>query len=227
MVAAPDLCIACPHCGAVARVFEIATTDLFGAITWTDGYQDVPLAPRAPRITRCPACGKIFWTGEATPLGYLADDDKLPPDKIAWKEAPHIASLDAAGVMEALANGLAYAPELELELRVLMWWRGNDAFRMDDAPVGHPESREAIDNMERFIEMMTDGDEDLLLFRAEALRQLGRFAEAEETLKGVGCSDYWPAKSRQLELIRQADRKLRKLFANEACDAPDPGKPQR
>ena len=96
-----------------------------------------------------------------------------------------------------------------------------DAFRIDEAPVGYPRRGDAIANMERFIEMTYGGDEDLLLFRAEALRQLGRFAEVEETLKGVGCSDYWPAKSRQLELIRGGDRKLRKLFASQLPKAPE------
>ncbi len=221
MLSAPDLYIACPHCRAVARIFEVAEANFFAAITWTDGFQDVPMTPRAPRITRCLECARIFWTGEATPLGYLHGTGDVAPEKVAWTNAPYLAPLDEQGVMEALGTGLALAPELELELRILMWWRGNDAFRIDEAPVGYPRRGDAIANMERFIEMTYGGDEDLLLFRAEALRQLGRFAEVEETLKGVGCSDYWPAKSRQLELIRGGDRKLRKLFASQLPKAPE------
>ncbi|MES2569811.1 MAG: hypothetical protein V4710_07105, partial [Verrucomicrobiota bacterium] len=120
-----------------------------------------------------------------------------------------------AGLMRALADGLAPTPDLELELRVAIWWRGNDAFRRDDAPVGHATSPEAIANMEQIIGMTDQGDEDLLLFRAEALRHLGRFEEMEETLKGVCCSDYWPAKSRLLELAGAGDRRLQKLFVSE------------
>ena len=118
--------------------------------------------------------------------------------------------------MNALEQGLDYSPELELELRVAIWWRGNDIFRVEDAPVGHATSTEAISNMERFIEMMAEGAEDLLLFRAEALRQLGRFQEVEASLQTVCCSDYAPAKNRLLELARSEDRKLRKLFDSPA-----------
>ena len=60
--------------------------------------------------------------------------------------------------------------------------------------------------------MMTNGEEDLLLFRAEAQRELGLFEEAKLTLEGVGCSDWWPAKSRMLELIASGSRKLDILF---------------
>jgi hypothetical protein len=69
--------------------------------------------------------------------------------------------------------------------------------------------------MERFIAMTENGEEDLLLFRAEALRHLGRFDEARLTLNGVGCSDYWPAKSRQLELIDAGSRDLSTLFSDD------------
>jgi hypothetical protein len=78
--------------------------------------------------------------------------------------------------------------------------------------VGHTTAPGAIENMERFIEMMRDGEEDLLLFRAEAQRQLGRFDDALKTLEGVCCSDWWPAKSRMLGFIEAHSRKLDILF---------------
>lgn len=126
--------------------------------------------------------------------------------------------LDEAGLRSALAEGLAYTPELELELRVAIWWRGNDHARKQDrdesddvAPA--QKSADAIENMKRIIEMCAEGEEDLLLFRAEAQRQLGDFAGARQTLEAVCCSDYWPAKSRLLELIAAEDRRLRIMFA--------------
>ena len=213
MVAAPDLVIACPHCHAPARLFQLASGETFGAITWTDGWQDLPLQPRPPRLTRCLRCGKAYWTGEAVALGYVDSHGAKVADPNPWSDAPQIEPLDEAGLMQALADGLAYSPDLELELRVAIWWRGNDAFRQDNPPGGFATMPAAIANMERFIEMMAEGEEDLLLFRAEAQRQLGRFAAAKETLTGVGCSDYWPAKSRLLELIEAKDQRLRVMFA--------------
>jgi hypothetical protein len=214
MIPDADIVIACPYCAATARVFQLASGNTFGAITWTDGWMDAPMQPRAPRITRCHSCQKIYWVFLAPQLGFLPFDETGAAAG-DFKDAPHVAPLTEADCFEALREGLGAGEELELELRVFTWWRGNDAFREPQHPAGHPASPEAVANMERFIAMTENGDEDLLLFRAEALRHLGRFDEARQTLNGVGCSDYWPAKSRQLELMEAGSRDLGVLFSPE------------
>ena len=222
MIAGPDLVIACPHCQALAKIFTIEDPDPRGAVTWSDGWQDAPMMPRPPRISRCPACQKIFWTWEAVQLGYAPPPEIATPEQAAWKDAPYLEPLDEAGVAEALTAGLAPTPDLEMELRVLRWWRGNDPFRRPDAPVGHATAPDAIANMERIIEMMQDGEEDLLLFRAEAQRELGRFDDARKTLDGVCCSDWWPAKSTLLGFIDAGSRKLDILFDAVPTAPPSP-----
>ena len=213
MISGPDLIVACPHCQALAKIFTIESADMRGAVTWSDGWQDAPMMPRPPRITRCPACRKILWTWEAVQLGYAPPPEIATPEQAAWKDAPYLEPLDEAGVAEAITAGFAPTPDLEMELRVLRWWRGNDPFRFDHAPVGYPTAPDAIENMKRIVEMMKDGEEDLLLFRAEAQRQLGLFEDATRTLDGVCCSDWWPAKSRMLGLIDSGSRKLDILFS--------------
>lgn len=207
MLPETDIVIACPYCEAQARVFQLLSGNTMGAITWTDGWMDAPMLPRAPRIARCAACRRIYWVAMAAPLGLASSE--------LGEGAPHIEPLDEAACIEALGAGLGASPDLELELRVLTWWRGNDAFREPAYPPGHSISPEAMANMERMIEMTAEGDEDLLLFRAEAQRHLGRLDDARATLTGVCCSDYWPAKSRQLELLDAATRDLAILFSPE------------
>ena len=209
-----DLIIACPHCATPVRVFQLVSTITVGAITWTDGWMDAPMMPRAPRITRCAHCQKIYWVFQAPQLKMVALGETGEAAG-EYGDTKHILPLDEADCYEALREGLGAGAELELELRVFTWWRSNDAFREPDHATGHPTSEEAVANMERMIELTKDGDEDLLLFRAEALRQLGHFAEARETLNGVGCSDYWPAKSRQLEMLEAGNRDLAILFSPE------------
>lgn len=215
MIPDADLIIACPHCTASARVFQLFSGHSMGAMTWTDGWMDAPMLPRAPRITRCHSCQLIYWVFMAPQLGFLPFNESGEAAG-EFKDAPHILPLNEVDCFEALRDGFGANEELELELRVFTWWRGNDAFREPQHPAGRPESAEAIANMERFIEMTKGGDEDLLLFRAEAFRHLGRFDEAHETLHGVGCSDYWPAKQRQLELMKAGNRNLAILFSAEA-----------
>src|SRR5688572_29979089 len=40
MNAGPDLVLACPHCGALARLFTLSSASPIGAVSWTDGYQE-------------------------------------------------------------------------------------------------------------------------------------------------------------------------------------------
>ena len=225
MIAGPDLIVACPHCQALAKIFTVESADARGAVTWSDGWQDAPMMPRPPRVARCPSCKKIYWTWEAVQLGYAPPPEIATPEQTAWKDAPYLEPLDESGVAEAISAGYSPTADLEMELRVLRWWRGNDPFRRHDDPVGHATAPDAIANIERIIEMMKDGEEDLLLFRAEAQRQLGLFEDATRTLDGVCCSDWWPAKSRLLELIHARSRKLDTLFSA-LESAPNPAEPE-
>ena len=69
-----------------------------------------------------------------------------------------------------------------------------------------------MENLERLVELLKDGEHEFVLFRAEALRQLGRFDEARDMLHGI-CSDYAIAKTRMSELIEQKSRDVEVLFA--------------
>ena len=230
MIAGPDLVLACPHCGALARLFTLSSGSEIGATSWTDGYRDAPYAPRQPGIVRCHGCAQIFWTAQAREVGMIepsaspmnsavkfADftsptppaDGVVPAE--SWLSAPQLTSLDEAGYFEAIERGLAQTPDQELELRVYAWWRGNDRFRRLEGPGRFPTTALAVSNAERLIELTNDGEHELVLFRAEALRQLGRFEESKNSLHDL-CSDYAPARIKLLELIDAKSRDLDVLF---------------
>lgn len=211
MTPGPDAVFACPNCGAVARLAIIEEADTSGAISWTDGFQECPGIPRHPNIVRCHGCKKFYGLGEARQLGWYAPGIELPPEFASWADAPMMEPLDEAGYFEALDTIGELNPELELELRVHAWWRSNDRYRQPGAsPSGDRDSRQ-LANMERMIELCAHGDHEILLFRAEALRQLGRFDEAQEALYGL-CSDYAAAREKITALIAEKSRDLAVLF---------------
>ena len=222
--------LACPHCGALARLFTLAQASPLGAISWTDGYQDTPDAPQQPNLVRCQKCKKLHWTMQSAEVGMIdpgaspenravkfadltnpvpAEEGTLAPED--WVSAPQMQRLDQAGYLQALKEGLASTIEQELELRIHAWWRGNDPFRKLDGPNRYPSTPEAIANAERLIELAKDGEHELVLFRAEALRELGRFEEAQNSLYGL-CSDYAPAREKLAQLIQERSRDLDVLF---------------
>ena len=214
MIPGPDIILACPLCSALAKLPTFDEIDPSGALSWTDGFQELPGVPCQPNIVRCHACAKVYWLAVAPQLGFLSPGEIGEGERAGWSGLPAVATTDEAGYFEALADGLAAFPEQELELRVFAWWRGNDKHRGCTQPGRHPTSQEAVANAERLIELTANGDHELVLFRAEALRQLGRFKEASDALYGL-CSDYNLARERQRELIAAGSRDLEVLFTED------------
>ncbi len=217
MIPGPDIILACPNCNALAKLPTFDAIDPTGALSWTDGYQELPGVPRQPNIIRCHACSKVYWLAVAAQLGFLMPGEFGEGERAGWNGLPAVISTDEAGYLEALREGLAAFPEQELELRVFAWWRGNDKHRNSKEPGRYPTSAESIANAERLIELTEHGDHELVLFRAEALRQLGRFKEANDALYGL-CSDYNLARERQRELIAAGSRDLDVLFTEETLN---------
>lgn len=232
MIPGPDYVLACPHCGALARLFTILEPDATGLISWTDGFQMVPGQPRQPNLVRCHQCGQLHWLLEAKQVGMIdppamVEEGSQPrwaefgveqqpepgtPPPAGWAEAPQMVTLEESDYFEALHNGMAITPEQEIELRVHAWWRGNDRYRGQEGAGRHATSGEAVENLNRIVALTEEGDHELVLFRAEALRQLGRFDESEEALYGL-CSDYALAREKLLSLIRERSRDVEVLFA--------------
>lgn len=211
MIPGPDIILACPHCDALAKLPTFDAIDPTGALSWTDGFQELPGVPRQPNVVRCHKCAKIYWLAVAAQVGFLMPGEVGEGERASWNGLPAVTSTDEAGYLEALKDGLAAFPEQELELRVFAWWRGNDKHRECKTSGRFPQTPEAIANAERLIELTMSGDHELVLFQAEALRQLGRFKEAESALYGL-CSDYNLARERQRELIAAGSRDLDVLF---------------
>ncbi len=211
MLQGPDIVLACPHCQSLARLFTIANPDPTGSVSWSDGYQEMPLTPAQPNISRCTNCSKLMWVAECPPVGMI--DENVPaPEHEAWKKLPYIEPVEEADYLEALKSGMATEPERETELRVFAWWRANDKHRRNEGPGRYPQSPEAVENLTRLVDLLKDGEHEFVLFRAEALRQLGRFDEARDILHGI-CSDYAIARERLAELIENKSRDVEVLFS--------------
>ena len=67
-------------------------------------------------------------------------------------------------------------------------------------------------NLEKLVELLRDGEHEFVLFRAEALRELGRFDESRDALNGL-CSDYAIARDRISALLDEKSRDLDVLFS--------------
>lgn len=212
IIRGPDVVLACPSCSAEARLPTYDIGESAEAVSWTDGYREIVGLRREPDIGRCLACGKLYWVEKARRLGEISAGREVPVERAGWQHAPIVELLDEHDYYEAFETGLAAEEEQKLALRVFAWWRTNDRFRRPEDGGGRFATEErAVHNLERLVELCAGGNHEILLFRVEALRELGRFGEAAEALAGL-CSDYDAARERFERLIEERSRDLAILF---------------
>ena len=235
----PDSIITCPQCEGLARVFTLLSGNTFGAVQWTDGYHYAPMLPAPPPLTRCPRCQAFFWVEDAQVIGQInrplptgyAEVPEPRIEPLAWHRAPEIRKLSAHEYLEAIAAGAADTPQRERTLRILVWWRHNDAFRHepqrgegrkltqaeteDDATASAQPpwalSIAAANNLARLIEILDVTQDEDRVIQAEALRELGLFDQAEALLTQPFPEGFRTAVQFILDLTRRRIRVLREL----------------
>jgi hypothetical protein len=185
----PDRIVACPSCGAAARHITLLSGNTLGARVWTDGKQMAPMLPSPPEVVQCHACPTAYWLRSAKVVSG--------PDRAmsVGSDVPRVEEPSEQEYYDAIAAGLAKSAEEEVRLRVLAWWRANDELRSYEEGVRLPQRQLAQafrENVETLVSLLANEQTDLLM-RAEALRQLGRFDDAERVLRAVELEYAWVA----------------------------------
>ncbi|MFZ1947209.1 MAG: hypothetical protein WAW06_06650 [bacterium] len=175
--------IACPMCGMLARLWTIRSGNTLDAMVWTDRKMEAPMFPGPPEITRCRRCGGFFWITDAKVVGEIPEGSDGKSIPVEWRRSGEVDRLGESDCLEALRLSVARTRYQQMRLRILAWHAGNDRYRTraSQLQAGLEQagrSPEAVANLECLIQMLGGSDPDSVLIRAEALRELGRFAEA-------------------------------------------------
>jgi hypothetical protein len=185
----PDQIVACPICNGLAKYMTLLSGNTFGAILRSDGKQLAPMMPWMPPMVKCRHCGHCYWLAEAEHVGWEGDDDQPQhPDASSLQEVQEPTEED---YYEALEGDLATERKQERSLRILAWWRSNDAFRgpktTKNASLENGLREKNLDALSQLLDEDTDQDH---LMRAEVLRELGEFESAKEILARVESSEF-------------------------------------
>lgn len=205
MIPGPNQVVACPHCGTLATYMTLMSGNTFGARVWTDGKQVAPMFPHPPAVVKCHDCAECYWLVDAREVGTFKPwGDKAKQVDPAWETAPVVQEPSEAEYYAALQKGLAADSHQERTLRILAWWRRNDAFRdvREGLSVGSA-SDLGRKNLEALALLLNEADEDDRLLKAEVLRELGQFETACEVLSRVASAEY-AAVVHQLRLLCDA-----------------------
>ena len=73
-----------------------------------------------------------------------------------------------------------FGSEQERYLRLRAWWAGNDARREEEAVT--PLSDDEIANLDAYAALLDESDENVRIIKAEVMRELCKFEEAETLL---------------------------------------------
>ena len=219
MQLSPDqIIIACPRCTGLAKYGTLSSLgNLADPRCWTDGKVVYPSSCWSPPVVvMCRHCGECYWLDEAEKVGTVdplsGEGRQVDP---LWVAAEDVREPTEEEYYRALEMGLAKSPEQQKQLRILAWWRRNDAVR--DAPQapagGIPVAPgPARTNLEALAQLFDEGDEHHdRLMKAEVLRELGEFESAKQVLSRVHSSDLAPVVRQLQSLCDGGDTCVREL----------------
>ena len=215
MIPGPEQIVACPNCQALAKYATLRSGNTFGARVWTDGKQIAPMLPRPPAVVMCHHCAECYWLADAEEVGTIDPwDDETSQIDPAWTAARVIQEPVEDEYYQALDKGLAANSQQERTLRILAWWRRNDAFR-DTPPAGistiAATARSCRNNLEVLASLLDEGNENDRLMKAEVLRELGEFDSVKLVLSGVTAADYAEVVRQLSSLCDIGDTSVREL----------------
>ena len=212
--------LACPKCKGLAKYMTLVSGNTFGARLWTDGKQVAPMLPLPPAVVKCLHCGECYWLAKAKRRWFVGLWMRWM--KPAWAAVQGVQEPTEEQYHRAIERGLATTPEQEKDLRVLAWWRGNDAFR--EAPIKPLQpNRKALaraipraqgpwrKNLEALTHLLDETDETGRLMKVEVLRELGQFESAKQLLSCIDSSELAAVVGKLHSLCTSGDTCVREL----------------
>ena len=217
MLPGPNQIVACPYCRALECYETLLSGNTFGSRFWTDGKQVAPMLPEPPAVVKCHSCGGAYWLEDAQAVGTVSgwgpEDAGVDP---AWNEAPPVEELNEDEYYAALQSGMCADMDKERFLRLLAWWKRNDAYRASEsgpAPESPVPSGECRRNVDALLGLLCDGmTADDQLMKAELLRHLERFEDASAILSRIDDPEYRAPVDYLLSLCQRGDPHLRELI---------------
>lgn len=178
----------CPFCGGTKEVMSLVSGNNFGGTMWSDTRRHYPMLPEVSPIQECPHCHKFYFIDQAQP--HYSNDRES-----------HIASFGKLGkltyrqLMDANKQ-MGEQPLTEKQRWILnheLFMAYNECFR-SGITAASPDAEEKWVYLNAIDELLeaTDSSEDNGLFRAELLRELGRFDEAKRILLNhISADEKW------------------------------------
>jgi hypothetical protein len=187
------------------------------------------MLPRPPAVIKCSYCSSVHWLSEARRVGEVEFWGKeSPAAPLEWRRAEPVQEPEELGYYEAIRAGLARTRAQERNIRILAWWRSNDAHRAigSVAVAAEPQSVPGRDeNLNALLLLLDDSNENDLLMKAEVYRELRAWPQAEALLNRVWTTDLSTVAAQIRELCASQNAIVREVTFRRPVRAPQPARP--
>lgn len=163
-----------PGCTIPFYISTIGSGNTFGATFWTDGKMIASMMPDKRWLMKSPSEPVLFWTDECKEIGRIEPWEVVSENK-EWNDLEDAKEPNQRDYLKALRSDLANTPEKVRYLRVRLWWKGNDQIRAGRQHCLTPAHLKNLSALAELLSVESPGDR---LMKAEAFRELGKFAEA-------------------------------------------------
>lgn len=190
----------CSACGKHIAQGTIVSGNTIGARYWTDGKRVAPMLPDQPLLGKCQHCNTLVWINEQKKVGEIHRGGSTNRETDKYSDALPVSDptfQDFADLLEAGLND----KKKERYLRLRAWWTGNDSRRksVQTMPLNSSEAQ----NLRAFIALLNESDENDRIMKAEVLRELCEFEEAEKLLSAKFNKNL----SQAVSIIRELNQK--------------------
>jgi hypothetical protein len=209
LIPGPYQIISCPYCKGLAKYRTLTSGNTLRATFWSDGKKVFPMLLQPPTVVKCQHCEKCYWLVDAEKFGTvdLWGDHKVNPE---WDAARQVDDPTEDEYYAAIEMNLAKTPQQEKILRVLAWWRRNDAYRTrKGATFSISDACRA--NLEALSNLIDQGKDEDRIMKGEILRELGQFEAAKQILGSVVSSKYIAVVRQILLLCNNNDTRVSEL----------------
>ena len=158
------------------------------------------MLPDQPWLVKCQHCGSLVWideqmqVGEIDPWGSETDNRNRFPDARPGSTPTLQDYANVLNVGESDTNKERY-------VRLRAWWAGNDLRR--ESGQSTPFDSFETQNLRAFLTLLDEADDNDRIMKAEVLRELGDFNEAEKLL----ATEYDDELKQAVSMIRELNQK--------------------
>lgn len=137
------------------------------------------MLPDQPWLVKCQHCSTLIWIDEQTQVGEIALWGSETDDRNRFPEARPGSTPTLQDYADFLDAGESDKNK-ERYVRLRAWWAGNDPRR----ETGHSTQFDSFEtqNLRAFLALLDEAEDNDRLMKAEVLRELGEFNEAENLL---------------------------------------------